>query len=115
MTIPLYCHDGELACWINSKDLRRLEDDGLIARVVKRRKGPVTRAVLHRMPGEARPQMLLDYLGTRYSFRQFLADGHFCFRLRALGDNPREERELAPAEVRPIFLRVVLDCMVQAA
>jgi hypothetical protein len=115
MTFPLYCYDGTLACWIDNKSLRRLQDDGLISRIVKRRKGPITRAVLHRMPGEARPITLLDYVGTRYSFRQNLADGHHCFRLRALGDNPRDERELAPSVCRPIFLRVVLDCLVQAA
>ena len=111
MTFPLYCYDGSLACWIDNKDLKRLEDGGLISRVVKRAKGRIVRATLHRMPGEARPTMLRDYVGTKYSFRQRLADGHQCFRLRALGDNPREEHNLAPTEVRPIFLRVVLDCM----
>jgi hypothetical protein len=111
MSFPLYCYNGALACWIDMKGLRRLQDDGLISRVVKRRKGTVTRAVLHRMPGEERPATLLEYLGTRYSFRQDLADGHRCFRLRSLGDNRNEERELAPDVCRPIFLRVVLDCM----
>ena len=115
MTFPLYAYDGTLACWIDLKGLRLLQDDGLILRVVKRRIGPITRAVLHRMPGEMRPSTLLEYLGTRYSFRQNLADGHHCFRLRALGDRWWDERDLAPDEVRPIFQRVVLDCLVQAA
>lgn len=115
MDIPLYSYDGSLVCWINQKRLRRLQDCGRISRLVKRSKNRVTRAILHRMPGEPRPITLRDYIGTNYCFRQHLADGHRCFRLRALGDNPREEQDLAPDEVRPIFLRVVLDCIKPAA
>jgi hypothetical protein len=50
-----------------------------------------------------RESLLSDYCGTKYWFRQHLDDGHYCFRLRLLGDNPPEERDLAPDEVRPIF------------
>jgi hypothetical protein len=67
------------------------------------------------MPGEPRPSFLEDYRGTSYSFRQLLAEGHRCHRLRALGDKPRaDEYYLAPEEVRPIFLAVLLDCLVPA-
>ena len=111
MTIPLYDYDGSLAYWIDQKQLQRLQDLGLISRVVKRSKNRAARAILHRMPGEARSITLRDDVGTKYCFRQYLADGHRCYRLRALGDNQREERDLAPAEVRPIFLTVVWECM----
>jgi hypothetical protein len=65
------------------------------------------------LPGEGKPAQPADYTGTRYSFKQRLSDGHSCWRLRALGDRP-SETDLAPEEVRPVFLQVVLDCMSQA-
>ena len=67
------------------------------------------------MPGEWNPSLLSDYKGTKYSFRQHLDNGQRCYRLRALGDNRNDEDcFLAPDEVRPIFLRVVLDCLAVA-
>jgi hypothetical protein len=39
-----------------------------------------------------------------------LSDGHSCWRLRALGDRP-SETDLAPEEVRPLFLGVLLGCL----
>jgi hypothetical protein len=113
--IAVYNCDGALLQWIDAKRLARLIASGSVARVHKRRSGRVSRVCLHQRPGEAPPSFLTDYVGTKYSFRQHLGDGHYCFRLRALGDNPREERDLAPEEVRPIFLRVVLDCQRAAA
>jgi len=109
--IAVYNCDGALVQWIDEKRLARLVASGNVARVHKRRSGRISRVNLHQRPGESRPSFLSDYVGTKYSFRQHLADGHYCFRLRPLGDDPREERDLAPDEVRPIFMRVVLDCM----
>ena len=109
--IAVYNCDGELLQWMDAKRLRRLMQCGRVARVVKNRAGHIKRATLHRMPGEPKPSTLRDYTGTKYSFHQHLKDGHRCYRLRALGDNPRAERDLAPEEVRPIFLRVVTDCL----
>ena len=97
---------------IDSRRLDRLEEVGRISRVVRNRKGHVVRAFLPRMPGEARPSLLRDYTGTKYSYQQYLADGHRCYRLRGLGEDPFAEQDLAPAEVRPIFIRVLLDCVV---
>jgi hypothetical protein len=51
---------------------------------------------------EARPALLQDDLGTRYSFRERLEDGHTCWRLKRLGQGD---------ELRPIFLRVVTKCL----
>jgi hypothetical protein len=113
--IPLYSYDGHLIQWIDQKRLDRLVKWGRIARVVKHRKGHVNRATLHRMPGEPKPSQLTDYVGTKYAFREHLSDGHRCYRLRGLGNNHRaDERNLAPEEVRPIFIRVLLDCLVNA-
>ena len=112
--IPLYSYDGELVQVIDEKRLDRLVAMGRIKRVVRKRKGNVARAVLCRMPGEPKPSKLSDYRGTKYSFRQYLDDGHRCYRLRSLGE-PGDEYDLAPEEVRPIFLQVVLDCVTTPA
>jgi hypothetical protein len=53
-------------------------------------------------------------MGTGYSFEQPLSDGHHCWKLRPL-QGGRAESLLAPPEVRPIFMRVLLDCMAPAA
>ncbi len=115
--IPLYSYDGSLVRFIDRKHFRRLVGDGRV-QVVMRSKGRVARAILHRMPGEPRPILLRDVAGTKYCFRQHLGEGHYCYKLRALGERDRhgeDEYNLAPEEVRPIFLRVVLDCITPAA
>jgi hypothetical protein len=113
--IAVYSADGELLQWVDEKRLRRLAECGRVARVVKTRAGRIKRATLHSMPGEPRPSLLSDYKGTKYCFRQHLDDGHRCYRLRSLGDNRNDdEHYLAPEEVRPIFLRVLLDCLAPA-
>jgi hypothetical protein len=109
--IAVYNYDGELVQWMDEKRLQRLIDCGRVARVVKNRVGRIKRATLHRMADEPKPSTLRDYMGTKYSFREHLVNGHRCYRLRGLGDNPRAEHDLAPEEVRPIFLRVVTDCL----
>lgn len=111
--IALYNADGELIDRISEHRLQRLQNLGRIARVVRHRKGHINRAVQFPMPGEGRPVRVADYLGTRYSTKQRLGQGHSCWRLRALGDRP-SETDLAPEEVRPVFLQVVLDCLSRA-
>jgi hypothetical protein len=114
--IAVYSCDGALVQWIDQKRLDRLIATGRVARVIRKRNGKTTRVTLHLRPGESRPSFLSDYVGTKYSFRQHLDDGHYCFRLRALGDNRNDDdHNLAPDEVRPIFLRVLLDCIAPAA
>jgi hypothetical protein len=108
--IALYNSDGELIDRISEQRLARLQALGRIARVVRHRKGHINRAIQFPLPGEGRPLLPADYLGTKYSTKQRLSQGHSCWRLRALGDRP-SETELAPAEVRPVFLQVVLDCL----
>ena len=111
--IPLYNADGELIDRISERRLERLQTLGRIARVVRHRKGHINRAVQFPLPGEGRPSRPADYLGTRYSTKQRLSEGHSCWRLRALGDRP-SETDLAPSEVRPVFLQVLLDCLSDA-
>ena len=109
--IPLYSYDGQLLQWIDAKRLERLTALGRIFRVVKHPKGRIARATLRHMPGEPKPTSLSDYRGTKYCFRQRLDDGHRCFRLRPLGERHADEHNLAPAEVRPIFMQVLVDCL----
>ena len=80
---------------------------------MRHRKGTINRVILHRMPGEPAPMKNTDYMGKSYLFAQKLDDGHRCWRLKSLvGD--RSETNVAPEEVRPIFLRVLLDCLAPA-
>jgi hypothetical protein len=112
-TIPLYSYDGALVQFITPERLKRLEGLGRVRAVVRRRSGQIARAMLRQLPGDPRPLRPEDYIGTCYSFRQQISDGHRCYRLRALGGGS-SETDLAPEEVRPIFLRVLLECVKQA-
>ena len=112
MPIPLYSHDFAVLDFIIVKRALRLEYAGL-AKLV-RHKGHINRAILHRRPGDPHPTTIRQYMGTGYSFEQPLSDGHHCWKLRPL-QGGRAESLLAPPELRPIFLRVVLDCLTTAA
>ena len=56
---------------------------GLVARVVRSRKGDVKRAILFVGPGEPSP-ILAGYLGTRYSFREHLHSGYRVWALKRI-------------------------------
>jgi len=100
--IPLYAADGELCDWISEQRLARLDRLGLI-RIVRHKKGRISRCILHRRPGDPNPVQLSDYRGTRYSYREHLDSGYIAWALRRLGRGD---------ELRPVFLRVVADCLV---
>jgi hypothetical protein len=100
--IPLYSADGELADWVSQQRLARLQAAGLLARVVRHRKGHINRAILFRRPGEAPPVKLRQYLGTRYSFPEHLDNGYIAWALKRLGRSD---------ELRPVFLAVLLECL----
>lgn len=110
--IPLYRYDGALVDWISPKRAGRLAAIGR-AKLVRHKKGTINRVILHRMPGEPAPMRATDYMGQAYSFRQHLEEGRRCWRLKSLAGG-RSETNLAPEEVRPIFLRVLLDCLAPA-
>jgi hypothetical protein len=73
----------------------------------------VNRAILLRGKDEPHVTRLRDHQGQAYSFEQPLADGHRPWKLRPLqgGDS---DVNLAPEHVRPIFIRVLLDCRARA-
>lgn len=107
--IPVYRADGRLHDQVTERGLERLEAAGLIARVVRHRKGHINRAILVMRPGEE-PMRRTAYLGTRYSFEDRLEHGR-CWDLKRLG-GARWGTNYAPDEVRSIFLQVVTDCLV---
>jgi hypothetical protein len=111
--IPLYRYDGDLIDWISAKRAERLGAAGR-TKLVRHKKRAINRVILHRMSGEPAPIRNTDDMGKRYSFRQHLDGGHRCWRLKSLASD-RSEITLAPEEVRPIFLRVLLDCLAAAA
>ena len=112
MSVPLYSSDFALLDFISDKRALRLEDCGLAKAV--RHKGHINRVVLYRRPDDPHPTTARDYQGSAYSFEQPLADGHHCWKLRAL-QGGRSDSTLAPPETRGIFLSVVRDCMAQRA
>jgi hypothetical protein len=110
-TISVYRADGRLYDVVTERALGRLQEAGLIARVVRHRKGHINRAILFVRPGEA-PMPRMAYMGTRYSFEDHLEHG-LCWDLKRLG-GARWGTNYAPDEVRHIFLQVVTDCLVRA-
>jgi hypothetical protein len=110
-TIPVYRADGRLYDHVTERALARLEAAGLIARMVRHRKGHINRAILFVRPGEA-PVLRTAYMGTRYSFQDHLEHG-VCWDLKRLG-GARWGTNYAPDEVRPLYFQVVTDCLVRA-
>ena len=103
--IPVYQADGSLDSVVNEQVLERLQSVGLVARVVRSRKGQVKRAFLFIGPGEPRPLSASSMMGTRYSYKESLVHGR-AWELKHL-DGTRGGRTYAPPEMRPDFLRVV--------
>ena len=101
--IPLYNSHGELQDKITEQRLTRLHALGLIARIVRHRKGHVNRAVLFRREGEVQGANLMESPGTKYSFLEHLDGGHMTWSLKRLGHGD---------ELRSVFLQVVTDCLV---
>ncbi len=118
MTIPLYAYDLSFRGLVPERWILKLERDGL-AKVVRHKKGYIARAVLYKRPGEPESPTVRDYMGKGYSFKHHLDDGHRPWALRPLSGRAHRgdqniEFNLAPDSVRPIFLRVLLDCLAPA-
>jgi hypothetical protein len=95
----------------------KLEHEGL-ARLVRRRDGRIARAIMPRRCGDPEPTRLRDYQGRHYSFKHHLDDGIWPWALKPVTgrikfDDANMEYHLAPADMRPIFIRVLLDCLVK--
>ena len=108
-SIPVYRADGSLYGHVSEHRLSRLQSEGLVARVVRHRKGHVNRAILFGQPGEAGPTPACAYLGTRYSLREQLESGSQCWRHKRLD---LKSQDGVSIDGRSVFLRVVQDCMV---
>ena len=113
MAIPLYSSQFALLDFIGRRQALRLERDGLAKLVRHKKSDAINRVVMHRRPGDPRPTTIRDFQGQPYSFEQSLSNGHQCWKLRPL-QGGHSDSTLAPSELRPIFLRVVLECLVSA-
>jgi hypothetical protein len=109
-SIPVYQADGSLYASVSEQRLARLQSAGLVARVVRHRKGHINRAILFLRPGEPKPLSASSVAGTRYSFKELLKHGP-AWELKRLGGNLDGET-YAPPETRPAFLQVVAECTV---
>lgn len=119
MTVPLYSYDSAFLGLVRERSILILERDGL-AKIVRHKKGRIARAVMYKRPGDPIPTTVRDYMGKGYSFRQDLDDGHRPWALKPLTGyvsrrDASPDYHLAPESMRPIFIRVLLDCMAPAA
>src|ERR1017187_5514008 len=73
--IPVYNADGSLHAWASEQRFARLQSAGLVARVVRHRKGLINRAILFIRPGEPKPMSPSSVMGTAYSFKESLRHG----------------------------------------
>jgi hypothetical protein len=108
--VPVYNADGSLHTWASEPQLAKLQSAGLVARVVRHRKGRINRAILCLRPGEPKPMSAGSVMGTKYSFKELLDHGP-AWELKHL-DGSRDGKTYAPPETRAAFLRVVADCTV---
>jgi len=77
--IPVYRSDGRLYEWVNQAQFAVQEAEGFYARVVRRRKGQICRAILHVAVDDPTPTRLSTYQGTRFVFREKLESGLRCW------------------------------------
>jgi hypothetical protein len=108
--IPVYHADGSLFAWASEQRFARLQSAGLVARIVRHRKGHINRAILFLRPGEPKPMSANSVTGTRYSFREHLTDRP-VWELKHLG-RTHDAKTYAPSETRAFFLQVIADCLV---
>jgi hypothetical protein len=107
--IPVYNADGSLYAWASEKRFARLLSAGLVARVVRHRKGLINRAILFIRPGEPKPMSASSVMGTTYSFKERLEHGQ-AWDLKHLG-GARDGKTYAPVKTRAAFLQVIADCI----
>jgi hypothetical protein len=110
VSIPVYRADGSLYACVSEQRLARLQSAGMLARVVRHRKGHINRAIMFLRPGEPKPMSASSVMGTRYSFKELLDHGP-AWELEHLGSD-RDGKTDATPEGRPVFLHVIADCLV---
>lgn len=106
-SIPVYNSDGSLFENVSPDGLMRLQRAGLIARVVRHRKGHVNRAILFERPNAARPLPRSAYAGKKSSFETTSERGR-SWELRRLG-GVRGDKTFAPGDIAPLFAGVLVD------
>ena len=107
-SIPVYQADGSLYACVSEQRLARLQSAGLIARVVRHRKGHINRAILFMRPGDPKPIDAVA-MSTRYSFKEKLEHGSIWdLKLGGCEDG----KTYAPPQACSDFLQVVTDCLV---
>src|ERR1017187_8362670 len=84
--ILVYNADGSLYAWASEQRLARLQSAGLVARVVRHRKGHINRVFLFLRPGEPKPLSASSVAGARYSFKELLEHGP-AWKLKHLEGN----------------------------
>ena len=109
--IPVYNADGSLYAWASAPRFAKLQSAGLIARVVRHRRGEIKRAILFMRPGESKPVSATSLMGARYSFKEALHHRQ-AWELKHLGPTGNG-KTYAPANMRGAFLQVVADCLVK--
>lgn len=97
---PLYSADGTPLGYRSREAAERLLAGGFVTPAYGR-KGHLKAIFLRRGDGSTPVEPSLQP-GTRYSFREHLECGNFCWRLKRLGKGD---------ELRPLFLQVVTDCV----
>lgn len=115
--VPLYSASNELVSFISHKRATQLEREGR-TRVVRARdhkakdgtviRGEIKCVYFYRRPDEPKAPVLSQYIGQKYSEQEtlpHLSRGQRPWRFKRLGRGN---------ELRPIFLRVVTDCLVEA-
>lgn len=103
MHVPLFSAAGRPLDPVPVRVFERMQDDGRIARVIRRRDGTIARAYLRPRDASEVPARISSYMGQRYSYLERLPSGQ-TWVLRRLGRG---------SELRPIFLKVLSDCLVQ--
>ena len=107
-SIPVYRADHSLYAHVSQQGLEGLQSAGLVARVVRSRKGDIKRVSLFGQPGEPGATPHGAYLGTRYSFREQVESGSQYWQHKR---HARKDEDGRPIDGRIAFLRVVQDCL----
>src|ERR1039458_10620864 len=82
--------DGSLHASVAEQRLARLQSAGLVARVVRHRKGHINRAILFLRPGESKPMLASSVMGTRYRPKELLDHGPAWALKRLCANRDRE-------------------------
>ncbi len=102
--IPYYGTDNRLQDWITPERAIKMQRTGMV-RAIRTGKGEIVRCIRLRHKEEAKQPTVTSYRGQKYSFREPLANiPAGVWRFKKLGRG---------SELRPVFVKVLTDCLVQ--